>query len=378
MTRLRQGGALASALALTISVTAVAEEEPPTPLLEALAFVPAATTPAGFDFVDWAQLRELHDGAGLTGESPLAERQRLMLDIAGAEAATMPLGFDRLAGWRDTWGWGNADLAWEARVFGQFAVMRFGEHWDPARFDAALTGFGYTPHPLEPGTLYEPDPGAEIRWQLRFANMHGLGIHGQGVTEPLVWVAVDGDARTVVFGRTAQAGEVLREGLATAPSEVARRPFGRAASGLGRPVTASVLDGRIACSETTMGWLEGAARRAAASVAPLHRYEALATGYTRVAAGAAAVGRFVFAYPDPAQARDDLAGRQALVKEGNSFNDNVSRYDETAFGLSGARVAESRLILDVRPVNDEPVHVMRQVRTTPILFAICGPLPGSV
>jgi hypothetical protein len=113
-------------------------------------------------------------------------------------------------------------------------------------------------------------------------------------------------------------------------------------------------------------------------VAPLHRYEALAAGYTRVAAGAAAVGRFVFAYPDPAQAHDDLAGRQALVEEGNSLNDNVSRYDETAFGLSGARVAESRLILDVRPVNDEPVHVMRQVRTTPILFAICGPMPGSV
>ena len=382
MTRHRLGGALGLALALAVSAAvsaaaAVAEEEPPTPLLEALAFVPAEAEPTGLDFVDWAQLRELHDGADITGDSALAERQRLMLAIAGAEAATMPLGFDRLAAWRDTWGWGNADLVWEARVFGRFAVMRFGDHWDAARFDEALTGFGYAARPIEGGTLYEPDPTAEVPWQLRFANMHGLDVHGQGVTEPMVWVALSEDGRTVVFGRDADAGRILREGSMAESSAVAISGFGRAASALETPLAASILDGGAACSETTMGWLEGEAYAAAAAVAPLHRYEAFAAGYTRAAASAPPRGRFVFAYPDTAQAHDDLAGRRVLVEEGYPLNDNFSRYDEMAFGLSDARVAGSRLILDVAPINDAPVHVMRQVRTRPILFATCGPVPGS-
>ncbi len=372
------GAVLGSALAMTMSTAAMAHADQPAPLLEALAYVPSDSEPASLDFVDWAQLRELHGGAHLTGDSPLAERQRLMLEIAGAEAATMPLGFDRLAAWRDTWGWGNADLEWEARVYGEFAVMRFGEHWDTSRFDDALDGFDYTAHRLGGITLYEPDPVAQVPWQLRFANMHGLDIHGQAVTEPMVWVALDEDTRTVVFGRSAEAGTILRDGTVARPTEVAERGFGRAASALGTPVAASIIDGEVACSETTMGWLEGAARRAAAAVAPLHRYEALAVGYTRAAVDTPPQGRYVFAYPDATQAHDDLAGRQVLVEEGNPFNDNFSRYDEAAFGLSDARVVGSRLVLDVAPVNDEPVHVMRQVRTTPILFATCGSLPGSV
>jgi hypothetical protein len=123
----------------------------------------------------------------------------------------MPLGFDRLAAWRETWGWGNADLAWEARVFGQFAVMRVGEPWSPARPVAALVGFGYSPHPVAAGTHHAPDPTAEVPWQLRFASMHGLDIHGQATTEPMVWVAIDEDGRTVVFGRTAQVGSILAQ-----------------------------------------------------------------------------------------------------------------------------------------------------------------------
>ena len=102
MTRHRLGGALGLALALAVSAAvsaaaAVAEEEPPTPLLEALAFVPAEAEPTGLAFVARAQRRELPDGGDRPGDSPLAERQRLRLALAGAEAATMPLGFDRLA-----------------------------------------------------------------------------------------------------------------------------------------------------------------------------------------------------------------------------------------------------------------------------------------
>jgi hypothetical protein len=366
-------------LALAVLTAPVpAEETSPAPLLEALAFVPVGSEPAGLDFIDWAQLNKLHGGAGITGASPLAERQRLMLDIAHAEAATMPLGFDRLAAWPEAWGWSNADLEWEARVYGTFAVMRFGEHLDPARFGQALQGFGYEPSPFDGGLLYRPDPQADVPWQLRFANMHGLDIHGQAITEPMVWVALSDDGQTAIFSRSSDAGQLLQAGLMARPGAVAAGGYGRAAAALGRPLAASIISGSEACSERTMGWLEGEAREMAAAVAPLHRYEALAAGYTRDHAAAPPEGRFVFAYPHAKQARDDLAGRRTLVEEGNPLNDNFSRYADVAFGLADARVSGSRLILDVVPVEDAAVHVMRQMGITPILFATCGQLPGTV
>ena len=376
MTMLRLVGALT--LACMLATTAItAKETAPSPLMEALAFVPEASDPTSLQFVDWAQLKDLHGGAGISSTSPLAERQRLMLDIVRAEAAPMDLGIDRLATWPDAWGWDSTDLDWEARVFGEIAVLRFGEHWDVQPFRDALSGFGYEAHGFEGGVAYRPDPDAEVPSQLRFANMHGLDIHGREITEPTVWVAISDDGRTVVLGRADGVGRSLRAGLKADPARVEASGFGRAAAALGRPVTASVLDGRSACSERMNEWLMGEALEVAASVAPLHRYEALAAGYTRADASALPDGRYVFAYPRSQQARDDLAGRRTLVEEGYPFNDSTSRYEDVAFSLVDARVAGSRLILDVAPVGGAPVHVLRHVRTSPILFATCGLVPES-
>ncbi len=374
MTVLRLVGALALALMLATSAT-TAEETAPSPLLEALAFIPEASDPTSLQFVDWSQLKELHGGAGITSASPLAERQRLMLDIVRAEAAPMPFGLDRLTAWPDVWGWGSTDLDWEARVFGEIAVLRFGEHCEAQPFRDALAGFGYEAHDFEGGVAYRPDPDAEIPSQLRFANMHGLDIHGREITEPTVWVAISDDGRTVALSRTDGVARSLRAGLEADPASVEASSFGRAAVALGRPVAASLLDGRSACSERMNEWLIGEALEVAASVAPLHRYEALAAGYTRADATAPPEGGYVFAYPCSRQARDDLAGRRTLVEEGYPFNDSTSRYEDVAFSLVDARVAGSRLILDVAPVSGAPVHVLRHVGISPILFATCGSVP---
>jgi hypothetical protein len=290
----------------------------------------------------------------------------------------MPFGFDRLPRWSEAWGWDSLDLEWEARVYGDLAVMRFAERWDVRRFRQALTGFGYRPEEVTGATVYHPDPTAEVPWHLRFANMHGLDIHGRAITEPMVQVAVSDDGRTVLFSRSHQAGPRLLAGLEADPAAVAATGPGRAALALGRPVAASVLHGSAACSERTNGWLEGEARRLAASVAPLHRYEALAAGYSRAHAAAPADGRYVFEYEWPQQALEDLDGRRMLIEQGYQYDDDVSRYADVAFDLADAQVVGSGLVLDVSPVNDAPVHVMRQVRTSPILFATCGLVPGSV
>jgi hypothetical protein len=197
---------------------------------------------SGLDFVDWAQLKRLHGAAHVSGTSPLPQRQRLLLDIGRAEAAPMPFGFDRTPRWSQTWGWDSTDLEWEARVYGQFAVMRFEEQWDPRPFREALTGFGYRAEAIDGGTVYHPDPAAEVPWQQRFANMHGLDIHGRAITEPMVQVAVTDDGRTAVFSRSHDAGLRLRRALEVDPAEIAATGFGRAAAALGRPLAASILD----------------------------------------------------------------------------------------------------------------------------------------
>lgn len=382
MVRHLVAGAVLLACSLSApAVVAEADERPvpdPPPLIEALAFVPERDAVAGVDFLDWSQLKALHGAADVTGASPLAERQRLLLDIARTEAAPMPFGFDRLPRWSRAWGWDSSDLAWEARVYGEVAIMRFEPLWDAGPFRAALTAFGYRQEAIAGGTVYHPDPAAEVPWQLRFANMHGLDVHGRVITEPMVQVALSDDGRTALFSRVHDDGARLLAALAADPTRVAASAFGRAAVGLGRPLAATILGGARACSDHTVGWLMGPARELAAQVAPLHRYEALAAGYSRPALTAPAEGRYVFAYRRPEQARDDLPGRSTLVRQGYPYNDDTSRYEDVAFGLSGAQVDGSRLILDVEPVGGSPVHVLRQVQISPILFATCGSAAGSV
>ena len=373
MVKLRLLGSLLLALTLAAPVTAL-EVAPRAPLLEALAFVPRHADVPGFDFVDWTQLKTLHGGAHINGDSPLAARQRLLLDIARDEAAPMPFGFDRLPRWSEAWGWDSTDLEWEARIYGEVAVMRFGQHWDADRFRGALAGFGYRPEDIGRGTVYHPDPAAEVPWQLRFANMHGLDIHGRVITEPMVQVAVTDDGRTVVFTRAHDAGLRLQAALDADPRRAATSSFGRAAEVLGRPVAAAVLAGDAACSAYINRRLEGDARRLAASVAPLHQYQALAAGYNRARAGDPADGRYVFVYEQAEQARDDLPGRRVLIEQGYQYDDDVSRYADVAFSLADAHVVETGLVLDVTPVDGAPVHVLRNMQIKPAVFATCGPV----
>ena len=217
---------------------------------------------------------------------------------------------------------------------------------------------------------------AEVPWQARFANIHGLDIHGAAITEPMVRVAVSDDGRTVLLSRNEDPARRLRAGLEADLHDVAASGFGRAASGLGRPLTASLIHGQVACSAETNGWLMGQAREMAASVAPLHRYQALAAGYTRDDPGETAVGRYVFAYAGAEEAREDLGGRRFLIEEGFQYSDDVSRYQDVAFSLTDARVAGSRLLLEVAPVGGEPVHVLRNVQIKPAMFATCGSITG--
>jgi hypothetical protein len=374
MRSLRYLGALM--LTLTLTIPAFASEEA-TPLLEAMAYLDPRSDPVSASFVDWSQLKRLHGGGDVTSGSPLQERQRLMLDIARSEATPVELGIDRLATWPEAWGWDNTDLDWETRVFGALVVLRFGEHWDALSFREALQGFGYEAREFRGGVLYVPDDGSEMPSRLRLARVWGLEAGGPEMSTPGTRVAISDDGRTVVLSPFRGVAGLMRLAQRTDPAEVAASPYGRAATALDRPLAASIWNGRYACHESQNESLTGEPAAIAASVAPLRHYEALAAGYSRADAGASPIGRFVFAYPRPWQARDDLPGRRLLIEEGYLRERGSGRYSDVAFTLADAWVDGSQLILDVEPLEGVPKLVLDQVQARPTLFAMCGPVPDQ-
>ena len=83
----------------------------------------------------------------------------------------------------------------------------------------------------------------------------------------------------------------------------------------------------------------------------------------------------MFIYERPEQARDDLPGRRLLIEQGYRYDDDISRYRDVAFSLVDAHVAGSGLVFDVAPVGGAPVHVLRNIRIKPAVFATCGAVP---
>ena len=224
------------------------------PLLDALAFAPRGIY--SFDFTDWTALKALHDGAGLTSESPLEERQRLLLDIATVEASASGFGLDRLATWPELWGWDNTDLAWEATPWDPLSaaarVLRFRDDWDAGPFMERLEALGYSRTEKRSGTLFSgsPDfiPGPDTEAVLDADELLlTAGPHS---------VAISKDGRTVAIREGDRADELLRIAARADPAEVAAGPFGRAAAVLGRPVAATIVDGEAFCSSTGLTELD--------------------------------------------------------------------------------------------------------------------------
>jgi len=373
-------------LTISLVVPATASETlVPTPLLEAVAYVrPGAEFyDRRLDLTDWSELKRLHAGDGITSDSPIEERQRLLLDIARSETVKTPLGLDRLGDWKEAWGWDNTDLDWEARVGVEAAVLRFGEHWKADPFRVALEARGYRGNDIKGDVRYSPD-GTEVPLRIALERLFGdIEVFGD-TFEARALVDVGQDGRTVIVwwggaARTlSRAARTLSRAARADPEKVASTPFGRVAVALGRPVAASIIDGRIGCSADGQSnrLMSEEAAVLARSVAPLNPYQALGIGYSRSEPGAPPVGRIVFAYQEAQEANEDLAGRRLLIEEGYPWPDSprAGRYRDIAFELIDARVSGRDLILDVAPVFGVPRNLFDALGRGASL-AMCGPVP---
>ncbi len=340
----------------------------PTPILEALSLLPPDID--AFEFTDWAALKAAHGGSDVTSASPLAERQRLMLDVARYEATTAPLGLDRLGTWSERWGWDTTDLEWQASCCDafDFFIFRFREDWDPGPFMARLEAEGYKRSDEPHATSFTLEPEAEAPDRDFLERVY------EGADAP--WtrasVALSPDGHTVVLARYSDAHEILKLAARADPVAIADGPFGRVAAALGRPLAANIRGERYVCSGT--GVERGRSdedTRLVQAIDELHPYQTFGMGYERAGPGEPAVGRYVFAYERAVDASADLPGRRRLIEEGDSIRYGAP-YRDSVFSLIDA-VAEGRqLILDVAPVNDRPQALFDVVTGRDMLFAICS------
>ena len=347
------------------------------PLLDALTYEPLKrdSWDISFDFTDWSALKAAHGGEDISSASPLQDRQRLMLDIARSEWSTEPLGLDRLAIWPERWGWDNTDLAWQATLAsGRVHVLRFREDWDPSLFIARLGEYGYSRSDKPHGIAFTAGPDADVPLDARLERV--LGWERSFQDQPPVMpasVATSLDGRTLVMTRFGEAHKVLKWAARADPDVVADSPFGRVATALGRPISATIIDGRYGCPGTDeeVDYLPAEAAALVRSVDPLHPYQALGIGYERAGPGEPAVGRYVFAYGKAKHAKADLPGRRTLIDEGYSIR-HGEPYRDAAFTLVDAAVDGRELVLDVALVNDTPRILIDLLVGRSMSFATCS------
>ena len=368
-------------LALAVPTTAT-DEDVPRPLLEAVAYMAPSAEEWNrrFEFTDWSELKRLHDGSGITSDSPLKERQRLLLAITRSEALLTPLGLDRLDSWKEAWGWDSTDLAWQAHIGQEDTVLRFGDLWDAAPFREALLSRGYLASPTSGGIRYAPgSDGIELPVSLALDRIDGdIETFDDEAYHSLVVIDVSDAGHTVIVRWGGGAGG-LQDGAEADLDEIAATPYGRAAVALKRPVAARIIDRDWTCPpDGSVDWNEAFSHgryqeeQAALlrSVAPLHAYQALGTGYARSDADSPPAGRIVFVYADAQQAAHDLLGRRRIIEEGEAGTGAPNR-SGAAFTVSDAAAVGRELVIDVSPAYGMPDNLHLGSRGAD--YAMCGP-----
>lgn len=350
-------------LLLALTLPAIAHDEAPAPLMEAMAMLDPRTDPVVVNFVDWAQLKQLYESEAITSSSSLEERQRLMLEVARHEAVPVPLGLDRLATWPDAWGWDNTDLDWQAQFYDGRIVLRFGEHWRPAPFRTALESMGFE---LAPGggiEVWRP-PEAEMPTDLRLERV-GHEIDAAATSLPFAPVTISHDGRTVIIHSFGAGAPAKQLGAASRPrlERIAAEPAALAAAALGDVVAAFASDTMLC---TWLGEEDLFARdpEVNALVRGLHPYQARSEGYRRTAVGEPAFVRYVFSYRLPRQAQADLQARSALIETEFPWAPLAPE-----LRLLDARVEGAALILDLVLVDGRPA-IGAPVAWAP--FMLCG------
>ncbi|MFN8619462.1 MAG: hypothetical protein U0869_01785 [Chloroflexota bacterium] len=326
-------------------------EDPPTPLEQALAHVPADASVIAF--TDWNRLKAARGLGDLTGDTPADQRLLALDGLERSEALFSSTASMDLRGFRERWGWDPADLDWEAEIgpVGWWRVLRF-----PDGFDLGAVRDRY----LAAGWSMTMVGDATALWDGR---------------DKAVFLA---DGRTLLLGDVPRSALEAVDG--TPPPGIRPTPLGAVVGELETPLTAIVLTGDAACTGAGAGSGRWDARTDPRNppanvtlldqVGPLHPWTALAAA-TEEGPGDTTTARFAFAFADEVSAAVDSAGRTILADQGTSLTTGLP-YIQSVFRVTDTAVHGTAFTIDTAFVNSAPSVLHHLVdEGEDLLFATC-------
>jgi hypothetical protein len=339
-----------------------------TSLLEALRYAPKGVQQV--EFTDWAQIKEQTGFADLTSGSPNEDRDLFLSNFIGRtdpptpqrEWATATL-LQIIRFQEEHWRFDVLDLDWEAfiqaRQDDQFViavVLRLRDGFDLDALIELLDERGYDAEVRGETTIRTHALTSE-EWGLYPIQMHN--------------VAILGDGRTLVLTTMPESlGPFVDAAADPSLAATDRAPLEAAATALGEPSSAIVIDGPMLCTS-----LDPANQPVPAPIqaeidaaTPLNLYTAWGMGYS---SADDPIGRMVFVYGAPMLAAADLAGRQQLATSGHSIRYEGRTYAEM-LTVDGAAADGGNLIFGLTPYADAPKYLFEGIYRRDMTYAVCA------
>jgi hypothetical protein len=331
-------------------------------LRQALAIAPI--TASTVSFTDWALLKQYKGASGLTSTSSAQDRLRFILSLTKDQAEASAYGINYFVGHAAAWGWDSTDLLWETNF--QTAsgsptyVLRFRDDFDFAPVVAHFIKHGFTGNDYHAVPIYSHKVDFNAGW----TTSTDLAILN---------TAVLATKRTLVLSASAASvRSVLDVVRGVAPALTGDRSTPATISRLGTMAAAMILPGAGACSadlSSTTLLAKGDKHSVTGTLLKeLHPYAELGIGYRDE--GGRPVGLVVMHFLNAGEAKADLVPRRSLAQNGISTMTHRP-YRDVLFTVASAAVAGSDLVMQLRPVGNQPQHLFQMVDARDMLFAAC-------
>jgi len=338
---------------------------------QVLGLVPLNINEAMILFTNWSHIKEQLGLGFLTSESSLDLRIELVTRILQDQTAASAYGLSHMRSHAEEWGWDTADLDWEANIISQNLpptyILRFRDEFDFAPLIERFLKRGFIQTESLVATIFSHELDLRADW----ARATELSIH------ETAYLAEENMLILSSFG--------VEAFLAVAAGELeslTEDTFARAAAAqLGDPYSAILLLGTGDCLRFTripildlIGTIPTKERINELKAMIEERqllvpYRALGVGYRYEENRP--IGIIVFEYDVPKFAEMDLPARCVLAEEGVStyFDAPIT---ESYFTMLDSGVQDSKLILKVAPVNDQPWRLFRMIFYRDAVFAGCS------
>lgn len=352
-----------SAIAPTDSI-GTASPQKANNLLDGLAVVPANIHEVYF--TDWSRIKENENLETITSQSPIDERQKLIMATNKNQAAASRFATPKFAKHADMWGWDTTDLDWEVTLISDgppLYILKTRDDLDLAMIEANFKARDFTTSSYAGVTIYSHAMHLGADW-LQASDLAILNT------------AIVPDRHLLVLSPAiAQVQAALDSITGKQPSLKENDAVLSTAQALGETSAATLLLGSAWCKGTDPASIVGQRvkpdvaekLRKQLAVQSLTPYEVLGVGYRSVAGKS--LGIIVMRYADAQAASTALSARQQLLEQGTSVVTQQPYSD--MLKLQNATSDGANLIFTVQPRDDKPKRLFDMLLQRDLLFAAC-------